>query len=122
MARRKLSDQDKEEIRKMAAEGHTPAALALLYDVSRQTIYRTIDQDLYERTLAQSKEYYLDNTQQIREQRASARRTFLLSFHKEKDAAIIQQLDSQENVHDYIRTLVTKDMKRKKRKKKVDHS
>ena len=114
MGRSKLTKEDKDEIRKLSKDGWNQASLAAKYDVSQMTIHRVLNPEYYARTLAQSAEYQRVNADKIRKRRSDTRRDYLLSLNQEKDAAIIERLDKEENVTEYIRSLVTTDMERKK--------
>lgn len=110
MGRSKLTEADKEEIRKLSKEGYSGVALAAKYDVSRQTIQRVLNPDYYAKTLEQAKEYQKENGKRIRRHRTNTRRDYYLSFNVVQDASVVKQLDKQENLNDYIRNLVTDDI------------
>lgn len=112
MARSKLTEENKNEIRRLNKEGYTQASLAELFGVSKQTIYRVINPDYYAKNLQQSIVYQRENKDRIRQRRINTRKDYFLSFNSETDAAVISQLDKQENVQDYIRILVTDDIKK----------
>lgn len=44
-------------------------------------------------------------------------RTFALRFSREKDSAIIQRMEEQENLVEYLRNLITKDIEKDAKKK-----
>lgn len=112
MGRSKLTEENKDEIRQLSKEGYSLAALAAKFDVSKQTIHRTLNPDYYTRTLEQSKEYQRTNAKQLRKKRAKSIRDYRLAFSYKNDAAVIERLDKEENVNDYIRNLVTDDIKK----------
>lgn len=113
MGRSKLTEADKNEIRKLSKEGYSRVALAAKYEVSRQTIQRVLNPEYYAKTLEQAKEYQKENGQRIRRYRTNTRRDYYLSFSLEQDAAVVVQLDKQENLNDYIRNLVADDINKK---------
>lgn len=45
-------------------------------------------------------------------------RTFALRFSREKDAEIIKRMEAQENLVEYLRVLISKDIEKEKKKKK----
>lgn len=110
MAKSKLTEENKKEIRRLSEEGYSRAALAAQFDVSKQTIQRILNPDYYARTLAQSKEYQRNNAKQIRKRVVSSRREYFIAFSYKNDAAVIERLDKENNVNDYIRNLVTEDI------------
>lgn len=112
MSRNKLTEENKNEIRKLINEGYSKSALAAKYGVSRQTIHRIVSPEYYARNLAQAKQYQKENGKKIQQQRARTRRNYLISFHNENDADIIDHLDKQENVNMYIRDLIVEDIKK----------
>lgn len=112
MGKRKLTDQDKIAIRNLFEEGNKPASIAARFGVSRQTIHRVLNPDYYERNLSQAREYHRENSEQIQKRRANRRRDYKLSFSYKSDADVIDHLDKQENVNEYIRGLVVEDIKK----------
>ena len=112
MAARKLTEKDKNEIRKLSKEGHKQVALAAIFGVSVQTIYRILNPEYYAKSLARSRKYQKDNKERIQQQRYNSRRDYRLSFNLEADADIIRHLDKQENINNYIRTLISNDIKK----------
>lgn len=117
MARKRLTEDQKKEIRRLAAEGHTQSALAALFEVSTMTIHRVTNPEYYAKTLERSKEYQRENGERIRKLRNQTRRDYRISFGCKTDAAVIEQMDKQENVSEYIRTLVTDDIEKNKTSK-----
>lgn len=111
MGKRKLSDDDREEIRKLAEEGFSYKKLASQYNVSIATIMRTCRPDIYEAHLEASKQYSAKNSQRLYQTRKAATRRYPLTFRINDDAAIIAHLDQQDNVQAYIRSLVEKELK-----------
>ena len=111
MARKRLTEAEKKEIRKLSESGHTQPGLAVRFGVSTRTIYRILHPEYYEKELARSMEYQRENTEKIRANRATTRRDYKLSFGHKQDAEIIEHLDKQDNVNSYIRDLIVEDMK-----------
>ena len=113
MANRKLSDQDKLEIRRLHKQGISITALAANYEVSYNTIRRVVNPELYAQQLKKTAQYQKENLQQIYEKNKMSLRSYYIQFHRNHDAEIIKHLDAQENVTQYIRDLVTEDMNKK---------
>lgn len=112
MARKRLTEENKKEIRELSKLGHTQPGLAAKFGVSTRTIYRVLHPEYYEKELVRSMEYQRENTKKIRANRATARRDYRLSFGYKQDAEVIDHLDKQENVNSYIRDLIIDDMKK----------
>lgn len=118
MAKGKLTEQNKAEIRRLYAdEGYTQDSLAVLYGVSKRTIIRVLNPEYYARELQRSIEYQRKNKTKIRQHRLDTRKDYFLSYSTERDAAVIEKLDAQENIQDYIRTLVTDDISKDNKSK-----
>lgn len=111
MAKRKLTDADRQAIREMREGGFTNKALAEQFGVSEQTIIRICRPELYEKNLESNKQHYAKNAQQIYQTRKANAKSYKLQFHKENDAEIISHLEKKDNVQGYIRSLILNDIK-----------
>ena len=60
---------------------------------------------------AANRKYQADNVKKIIDARKGVYKSYRLALHTENDAKIIKQLDKQDNVTDYVRQLVTSDIK-----------
>ena len=114
MRRARLTTGERDEIRSRYAEGYTISELAKLYEVSFNTIKRTVDPEAYAKHLQSASQYNSENEKKIREQRSKSLRRFGFSLHKEKDSEIIDILSGKENITQYIRDLIADDIERKK--------
>ena len=112
MGKSKLTEQDRKDIRKLADEGYSSAALAAKYGVSYTTIHRVLNPDYYAKGLARAIEYQKENYPAVHNRDSLNRRVYRFSFNREKDERIISQLDKQDNIHDYIRRLVIADIEK----------
>ena len=113
MGRNKLTEEDRVEIRRLFKEGHSRASLAAQFSVKPVTISRCVNPNYYRKTLDGAMEYQRENAKRIRAQEKETRRRYHLSYNLVKDAAVIQRLDQEENISDYIRALVTDDIAKK---------
>lgn len=112
MARgRKLMDDQKAAIEAAHDTGAPYTALAVQYGVSVATILRVCRQDTYERQKAANRRYQAANIKKITETRKVTHQNYRLLFHANSDSEAIERLNSQENVTDYIRQLVLRDIK-----------
>ena len=116
MAKRKLTDIERGQIRDLRAKGLSNSILAKQYGVSVSTIVRICRPELYKKNLESNKEYRKENGQQIYRTRKANSKTYKLEFHKINDAEVIAQLEKQGkgNMHDYIRSLIYQDIQRKR--------
>lgn len=111
MRKKFLSSEIKEEIFQMHhTNGYPKKKLAELYDVSYNTIRRICDPKLYEKQKLKNKEYKAQNKAKIRETEKNNYYTPKIKFHKTNDKAVIAKLQEQENLNDYIRNLIIKDI------------
>ena len=117
MARKRLSEENKKEIRELFKQGYTQPGLAAIYEVSERTIYRVLNPEAYKKDLAFSMKYQRENSEKVRANRAVARRDYKLSFSYKHDNDVIEHLDKQDNINSYIRDLITDDMKKPEQKK-----
>ena len=102
----RFTEDEKAEIRKAHDAGVPYAALAAQHGVSSATIMRVCRPDIYEK-----QKYQADNVKKIIDARKGVYKSYRLALHTENDAKIIKQLDKQDNVTDYVRQLVTSDIK-----------
>ena len=109
----RFTEEEKAEIRKAHEAGVPYKALAVKHGVSSATIMRVCRPEVYEKQLAANRKYQADNIKKINEARKVTYKNYRLSFHTDNDAAVIAHLDKQENVMDYVRQLVTGDIKGK---------
>lgn len=107
----KLMDDQKAAIEAVHDTGVPYTALAVQYGVSVATILRVYRQDTYERQKAANRRYQAANIKKITETRKVTHQNYRLSFHANSDLEVIERLNSQENVTDYIRQLVLRDIK-----------
>lgn len=115
MRRAKLTTSEREEIRRLHAEGSTAAELAERYGVHYNTIKRTVDPEAYAKHLQSASQYNSKNENRIRAQRSRSLRRFGFSLHKVKDSEIIEVLNGKENITQYIRDLIADDLERELR-------
>jgi len=111
MARKRISEEDREAIRELRDLGITNKALAEQFGVSVQTVIRICRPDLYQKNLISNKEYQAKNAQRIYKTRKANAKTYKLELHKINDADIIEHLDNQKSVQGYIRSLISSDLK-----------
>ena len=107
----RFTEDEKAEIRKAHDAGVPYAALAAQHGVSSATIMRVCRPDIYEKQKAANRKYQADNVKKIIDARKGVYKSYRLALHTENDAKIIKQLDKQDNVTDYVRQLVTSDIK-----------
>ena len=98
----KLMDGQKAAIEAVHDTGVPYTAVAVL---------RVCRQDTYERQKAANRRYQAANIKKITETRKVTHQNYRLSFHANSDSEVIERLNSQENVTDYIRQLVLRDIK-----------
>lgn len=111
MARQqRFTEEEKAEIRTAHEAGVPYNALAEMHGVSSATIMRVCRPDIYEKQKAANRKYQAGNVKKINEARKMTYRNYRLSFHSVNDAEVIDHLDKQENVTDYVRQLVTSDI------------
>ena len=107
----KISPEDKHTIRVLHEESKVSYKdLARQFDVSYNTIRRICEPDVYERHLQRAREYQKENQKTISAEYRSKYRRFFLSLHKFEDKAIIEHIESHNNVNQYLRDLILKDM------------
>lgn len=106
----KFTEEEKEDIRKAHDAGVPYKALAVKHDVSSATIMRICRPEIYEKQLAANRKYQADNIKKINAARKASYKNYRLSFHADNDAAVIDQLDKQDNVTEYVRQLVSNDI------------
>lgn len=115
MAKSPLTEKDKVNIRKLHIEhGLSYAAIAVRYGVSPITINRVCNPGVAARQAAASR---LARPNYAAKEAAMDKiryKSYTLKFHREKDAAIIKQLETQENKLDYIRNLIQQDIDQSK--------
>ena len=112
MAKSKLTDKDKKNIRELREQGIGNKALADQYGVSVQTIIRACKPQSYKKTLSSNKRYREKNAQQIYQTRKENSKTYKLEFHKLNDAEVIAHINKQESFQGYIRALILKDIEK----------
>ena len=111
MRKKFLTQEQKKEIYLIHHEDGCPKQkLAEMYGVSYNTIRRICDPALYEEQKLANKEYKIKNKAKIRETDKNNFYRPALKFHKINDRAIIAKLESQDNLNDYIRSLIMKDI------------
>lgn len=110
MSNSKLTKEDKALIQQLWEQGHTYVELADRFGVTTATIMRTCRPETYQKHMAAVKSYNEKNSKQIYKTRKSTAKKYSLSFHMVNDAKIIEQLDKQENIQGYIRSLVEQDI------------
>ncbi len=117
MAKSPLTEEDKEQIRKLYQETDLSyAAIALRYGVSAVTINRICRPEMAARQAASTK---LSRKNYAAREAALAKERYksvLLKFHREYDADVIEQLEQQENKIDYVRTLILQDIQQQNQK------
>ena len=110
MGNSKLTNEDKALIRQLWEQGHSYVDLAERFGVATATIMRTCRPEKYQKHMESVKSYNEKNGKQIYKTRKSTAKKYSLSFHMVNDAKIIEQLDKQENIKRYIRSLVEQDI------------
>ena len=112
----KLTDEQKLQIRKLRdEEGRSYPSLAAQFDVSQNTIIRICRPDYYKAGLKASLKYQEENIKDIYEKRKANYSFYRLTFHNEYDAAVIEVLNAQDNVQNYIRELILNDIQNSER-------
>ena len=110
----KFSPEEKHIIRVLHEEsGVSYKDLAFQFDVSYNTIRRICEPDVYAKHLQRSREYQKQNSKSITAQNLSKQRRFFVSFNRLEDAAIIDYIESHDNVSQYFRDLILRDMRQK---------
>lgn len=108
----KLTPEQKAEIIRLREEHKTPYnALAVQFGVSSQTIIRICRPEFYDRQKKANREYQGQNTEAINERRKERYRNYRLAFHTDNDGQVIEFLDKQDNIQDYVRQKVIADIK-----------
>ena len=106
----RFTEEEKAEIRKAHEAGVPYKALATKHGVSSATIMRVCRPEIYKKQLAANRKYQAGNIKKINAARKVTYKNYRLSFHSDNDAAVIDHLDKQENVTEYVRQLVTSDI------------
>jgi len=113
----KLTEAEKQEIRELHDKIGVPYRdLAQKYDVHFNTILRICEPDTYAKHLEKARIYQKTNQKEISAQKREKTRRYYVNFKKTEDAAIIQYIESKENINQYFRELVLKDMQQKSTK------
>ena len=111
----KLTQEQKDEILKLRNKDNMSyGALAKRFGVSSMTIMRICNPEYYERQKLANREYQKQNSEYINERRRENSRNWLLSFHVKNDREVIDFLDKQNNVQDYVRQKVFADIQHEK--------
>lgn len=108
--RKKLSDEQRIKIRQLNASGMNYAALAAAYNVDYRTISRICNPQKYLKEKEKNRQYNKDNKDSVLRTRKETQRFFQLRLTKSKDSAIVRHLEAKDNVNDYLKTLILKDM------------
>lgn len=108
----KLTQDQKEEIKKLREELRMPYnGLAAHFGVSSSTIMRICRPDYAEQQKKSNREYQARNLSRITERRKERYRIIQLKFHLEHDKDVVEFLNKQDNVQDYIRKKILEDIK-----------
>ena len=116
MRKKFLSVEQKEEIyQKHHRDGYPLKNLAVMYDVSFNTVYRICNPEIYEAQKLKNKEYRLKNKEKIKLTEKNNYYSPKIKFHTINDKEIIEKLKEQDNLNNYIRTLILKDIESEER-------
>ena len=108
----KLTEKEKTQIRNLRDQTSLPyAAIAARFGVSERTIIRICNPEAYERQKEVNRKYQAEKGAQIRAQRAENSKRYQVIFHTVHDAPVVERLNKEKNVQDYIRQLVLRDIK-----------
>lgn len=110
--RSKLTAEQIAAIPRLYANGLTEAEIGAKFGVSAMTIHRHRHPEYYAKTKDATRRRQRENLANVQRTRMSNHKSINLSFHKENDAAIIEQLAHTENVQGYIRGLIMADVRR----------
>ena len=111
-SRSRLSEADKILIKKLRNEERIPyAAIAANFGVSSATINRICNPDLAARQAEANRQYRARNKAKDLENQRKKYRNYRIRFHRDNDKEVIEHLDKQENVLDYVRQLILKEIK-----------
>lgn len=111
----KLTQEQKEEIKKLREELGMPySGLAAHYGVSSSTIMRICRPDYAEQQRKSNREYQTRNVSRITKRRKERYRIIQLKFHVTHDKDVVDFLNKQDNVQDYVRQKILEDIKQKK--------
>ena len=111
MRKRKLTDEQIDEIRKARTENNTSfSALAKKYDVSPNTILRICNPEKYRNQLTSNKIYQEQNKEKIKDNKKNNYTRYEILLHNINDSQIISMLNTQKNVTEYIKSLIKKDI------------
>jgi len=114
----KLTTEQKEKIRRLRAETNLPyGALAIQFGVSAHTIMRICKPDYYDRQKAANRAYQAANLETIMANKKKTHRSYRIEFHNENDKDVIEFLDKEINIQDYIRQKVKEDILKKNKAK-----
>lgn len=112
--RKKLSDADRERIRRLHKDGLSYSAIAAQYDVDYRTISRTCNPEKYAEELKRNKEYSKKSKRKILDTRKANQRRYYLLLTRATDGDVINFLDGQGNINQYLKSLILKDMRETK--------
>ena len=107
---KRISDEDRAKIKQLNKNGMSFVALAKEYGVTYQTISRICNPEKYKIQLEKNRQYAITNKEAVLNTRKRNQRRFSIVFTKSIDTEIIKHLETKENINDYIRTLILKDM------------
>ena len=108
--RKKLSDEAREEAIKLRKKGLSYVAIAERYGVDYRTIYRICEPEKYTQEKIKNRQYNKNCSKAILNTRKENQRLFRLSLTRSTDGDIIEHLESKDNMSDYLRMLIRKDM------------
>lgn len=111
MRRKKLTEEQRNEIREAFIKDHAPySVLADKYNVSKNTILRICNPEKYEKQLEANKEYRKKNKDKINENIKNNYSKYTFIFHNVNDKDILKKINEQDNVSEYLKNLIKKDI------------
>ena len=114
MGKYKLKKEQIEKIPEMKDLGFSDQEIGDKFGVSRATIYRYRSPAAYARHKERAKEYSAEHATAMWHARKTTRMEIRLSFHRENDKKVIAKLESVDNIQDYVRSLILKDIEAQK--------
>ena len=111
MTKSRFTEKEKAYIRSLHDEsGLSYHTIAAQYGVSTATINRICRPALAAKQAAFNKQVRSKYAAREAEIAKVRNKRFSLTFHRTNDSAVIEQLEKQENINDYVRNLILRDI------------
>ena len=111
MRRKILTEEQRNEIREAHIKDYAPySVLAVKYNVSRNTILRICHPEKYKQQLKSNQEYRKKNKDKINENLKNNYTKYYFTVHNEIYKDIVNKLNEQENISEYLKNLVKRDI------------